>query len=53
MRWSLRWVTTSSVKPAFPNCAPSVAAHRPVLADVKSLHDRHQAVASGFTVFRL
>ncbi|MDA8450829.1 nucleotide sugar dehydrogenase [Acidovorax sp. NCPPB 3859] len=25
----------------------------PVLADVKSLYDRHQAVASGFTVFRL
>jgi UDP-N-acetyl-D-galactosamine dehydrogenase len=27
--------------------------NRPVLADVKSLYDRHQAVQAGFTVFRL
>lgn len=27
--------------------------NQPVLADVKSLYDRHQAVAAGFTVFRL
>jgi UDP-N-acetyl-D-glucosamine/UDP-N-acetyl-D-galactosamine dehydrogenase len=26
---------------------------RPVLADVKSLYDRHEAAAAGFTVFRL
>ena len=25
----------------------------PVLADVKSLYNRHQATAAGFTVFRL
>jgi UDP-N-acetyl-D-galactosamine dehydrogenase len=26
---------------------------KPVLADVKSLFDRHAAAAAGFTVFRL
>ncbi len=26
---------------------------KPVLADVKSLYDRHAAAAAGFTVFRL